>query len=86
MITKEHLAIYNHFNGDIDGFTILSRPEERKLMDSDVWHSIEYFLSTLKPIQRGLASKEFSKRITDELQVNCDSETTIEQLKILSIK
>ena len=86
MITKEHLAIYNHFNGDIDGFTILSRPEERKLMDSDVWHSIEYFLQALKPIQKGLASKEYSKKITDELQGSCDSETTMEQLKTLSIK
>lgn len=65
---------------------MLVSPEECKLMKSDIWYLTEYFLHTLKIIDIGNSSKEFAEKIIAELQFNCDNETTIEKLKMLSIK
>lgn len=81
MITIKHIEIYKKYDGDGDGFTHCATPEEKMIMDYKYWSLIDTFIQDLFIIKKGLASTTFIRSINEKLKENCDSESTIIQLK-----
>ena len=52
-------------------------------MKREDWYLIDNLLQELSMIKKGIVSKEYEKKIWEELRSNCDSEETIHQLEKL---
>ncbi len=79
MITKEKIAVYQYYGGDVDGFA-RARAAQRRLMTDSDFAVIAGFVQDLQIIRNGLASIEFKQKIEKALAENCDGPETVELL------
>ena len=78
MITKEKIEIYNHFNGDSDGFERMGTHEQKLLMENNDWSKIEGFIQDIQLVKKGIASDSYFKNVKEKMVVECDIESIIE--------
>ena len=84
MITQKKLEIYSSFHGDIDGWCRMTlNIDSFSGMKREDWYLIDNLLQELSMIKKGIVSKEYEKKIWEELRSKCDSEETIHQLEKL---
>ena len=86
MITQEKLKIYDHFNGNIDGWARIGTKEQKLTMRDNDWFLIDGFIQDILLVKKGLASVVYIKNLEEKLREKCDSEETIEKLKEMSNK
>lgn len=82
MITKEHVSIYKSFDGDIDGWAKMKKPND--VMTDDIWLEIEGILQNLTIIKNGVASEGFTIQTTQHMKTACESPEVIQELIELS--
>jgi hypothetical protein len=83
IITKDKLALYKRFGGDIDAW---ARSQNSKgLMNDDDWLLIESLVQDILLIHNGNASIEYTEKVNANLKVSCDSDETIRQLKKIAL-
>lgn len=84
MITQKKLEIYRSYQGDIDDWCRMTMyTDTSSEIKREDWYLIDNLLQELSMIKRGIVSKEYEKKIWEELKRNCDSEETIHQLEKL---
>jgi hypothetical protein len=86
MITKQKIKVFEEFKGDIDSWFRIGPRKEKALMTDEDWALISGFLQDINLVQKGLASKDFSEKLEKRLTANCDTESTITHLKLISDK
>lgn len=83
MITKEKLALYRKYGGDIDAWA--RRPNSKGLMKDDDWLLIESLVQDILLTHNGNASLEYIDKVHAKLKLLCDSDATIEQLREIAL-
>jgi len=73
MITKDKLAEYIRYNGDMDGWCRSTRQSD---ITDDDWRQIDTILSAITVIRRGLAAESFKKDHNQMVQENIDCDET----------
>ncbi len=86
MITIAKLKEYEEYHGYYDGFFMQKVKNGINNTNDDEWHLISGFIQDIHLEKKGLASKDFSDKLYNKLIENCDTEDTINQLKILAEK
>lgn len=61
MITREKIAVYEKFDGDIDGRARCGTKMDHELITDDEWFLISNLVQRLKVVENGLASSEFAE-------------------------
>lgn len=84
MITKEKIAVYTYFNGDIDGWARAGTRNQKAIMNDKDWLLIEELLQDIRLLKRGLASETYMHSIKKRMSECCDSSNTISELEALA--
>ena len=67
MITLEKLKIFEKYRGDGDGFVRVGKKHEKNIIQDDDWHEIDVLARKIHLVNSELASKEFKRRVKNEL-------------------
>ena len=81
MISKEKIAIYNRFKGDIDAWARVGSKSQQSVMEDADWYMIDSLKQDTNLFEKGFASDDFVSALQKRLEENCDSKETISLLK-----
>jgi hypothetical protein len=76
MLTKSKVQTYKRFNGDIDGWTRVSRKSQDEISDTE-WTQIDQLIQKLTICKRGLGSKVFCDQAKEELNLLAPEEAVL---------
>jgi hypothetical protein len=80
MITKDKIDIYLRYRGDIDGFILVSTPDEQAIITDNDFSVISNFVQDIILMKRNLVSKEHEDEIKKKIVENKIDEETVELL------
>lgn len=60
MITIEKIKIWEKFEGDIDGFSIVGSTEDKETISDSEWYEIDKFVQRLHSEYKALSSVDFN--------------------------
>ena len=79
MLTKQKLAIYQKYRGDVDMWTRAGSKKEKEEMTDGDWSERWSLFQQLQNLERGQLSDEFAARVRNRLQeLAPDSELQME--------
>jgi len=68
MLTKQKLAIYQKYRGDVDMWTRAGSKKEKEEMTDGDWSEMWSLFQQLQNLERGQLSDEFAARVRNRLQ------------------
>jgi len=85
MITEAGLAVYQTFQGDIDGFARVGTAAQRILLPEREWGVVASLLQDLLLVEQGLVSAEYAAGVQHRLAHHCSSQEVIDSLKAIAL-
>ena len=67
MISRAQLEVYARFGGDYDGLARTGRPDERALVEGEVWSRLDAFRDGLARVRAGVAAAAYAERVEREV-------------------
>ncbi len=83
MITCRKIAVYQYFDGDIDGWVRMASIEQKQIISEEDWRLIESLLQDMYVINNGNASALFMEQVGACLSEHCEK-TAIEMLHAIA--
>ncbi len=83
-ITKEHIEVFSHYEGDGDAFIRLGTKREKEIMNYDSWKCIENLIQDIMLLKNGKVSSEYSKGIKKKMKEICVNQEVIKMLESIS--
>jgi hypothetical protein len=83
MITKEKLAIYKGYRGDVDGWARANKKSER-IISNDDWHLIDELLLQLRIVKKKQATESFTSETMRRLKAAAAEDLVSEELMSLA--
>ena len=65
----------------MDGWGRSGSSRQKQAMTDQDWFMIESLIQDLSLVKRGLASESFQESLDNRLKAECDSETTLREIK-----
>lgn len=84
MITQDKIKIFKRYSGDIDSWARSASKKEKLIINDNDWYIINGLIQDLSLMKKGLTSLTFSNNLNKRLMENCDSDETIQALKIIT--
>jgi hypothetical protein len=86
MITKAHLATFQRFAGDVDGYVRVAKRNDPDPVSDQEWYLIQGLLQELALVAGGLASQGYTARIRERVAESTgDAETAAEMLRMAGL-
>jgi hypothetical protein len=86
VITKDHLATFRRFNGDVDGYVRVAKRGDPDPVPDQEWYLIQGLLQELALVAGGLASQGYTARIRQRVAESTeDAETAAQMLRMAGL-
>jgi hypothetical protein len=86
MITKAHLATFQRFNGDVDGYVRVAKRSDPDPVSDQEWYLIQGLVQELTLVARTAASQSYTARIRQRLAESTDdAQTAAEMLRMAGL-
>lgn len=84
MITISKIEEYCNYHGYYEGFYFQKVKNGLNISSEDDWFLIRSLVQDIKLIKKGLASKDYTDNLEEQLKLNCESQETINLLMSIS--
>ena len=81
-ITLNKLREYQKFGGDDD---MWSRGSNKRLNSSEEWYLIRSLIQDITLVKKGIASKQYTEKLYNNLLKFCDGEATVKEIERMAL-